>query len=116
MVQETPTVDLGDLVEQVRKNVGYCVHPETGLASYVVQAGQFLIGLVTKKTSLSPYQENVILVRVAQSSGGTSLGNTLSWERTRGRYHGIIVENALAEPIREGLEESMRSHLEKTRL
>jgi len=110
---EPKPVRLIELVRDVRRDVGYYVHPEVGVSSFIVQGVHLVRGVFTRKTSLSQYRENVLLEAAVDAVLGHSYARAASWERTRGDYGGIIYDEGQARLIKQGLEWQMRNYLSK---
>ncbi len=104
-------VNLAELIREVRREVGYYVHPETGPASLIVHGAQYLAGVVTRKPSLSQYKETLLVEAAVGSVLGPGRATDVSWERTRGRLNHIAYDPAQTRQIKESLETKMRQYI-----
>ena len=102
-------VILKDLVNEVRRNVGYYINPGVGAKGWVIEKWQQGLGLVTGKPTLSAYQENLVLEEATRSAGVWPV----TWESTRGLYSNLLFDELTARPIHNAFQAGMQAYLEK---
>lgn len=97
-------VVLKNLVKEVRRTTGYYV-----ASGWLSEWAQKTIGVATRKPTLSAYQESQILEEAVKLAGVTPV----TWERTRGQYSSIVVDEQKAVTLQNVLEVGMRAYLEQ---
>lgn len=97
-------VVLKNLVTEVRRTIGYYV-----ASGWLSEWTQRAIGVATRKPTLLAYQESLVLEEAAKLTGV----GTVTWERNRGQYSSIVIDEQRAVVLQNVLEVGMRAYLEQ---